>query len=115
MHYVGKLRSNKKVFDSSIKRGTPIQFQIGVGMVRPAAAARARCAHALTRVQGAQLDGCGQRVRALTGAVSPRLSEGRAAPGDAGDPRVGRGRDAGCLSAPARPLFFALRPATVCH
>ncbi|KAJ1483050.1 hypothetical protein T484DRAFT_1623413, partial [Baffinella frigidus] len=33
MHYVGKLRATKTVFDSSIKRGQPFQFQIGVGQV----------------------------------------------------------------------------------
>lgn len=35
MHYVGKLRSTKKVFDSSVARGTPFEFQVGVGQVIP--------------------------------------------------------------------------------
>jgi FK506-binding protein 1 len=33
MHYVGKLRDTKQVFDSSIARGQPFQFVIGEGMV----------------------------------------------------------------------------------
>ncbi|KAJ0402856.1 hypothetical protein ATCC90586_004543 [Pythium insidiosum] len=33
MHYVGKLAADGKVFDSSRDRGTPFQFQIGVGQV----------------------------------------------------------------------------------
>jgi len=33
MHYVGKLRETKQVFDSSIARGQPFQFTIGQGMV----------------------------------------------------------------------------------
>jgi len=35
MHYVGKLRSTKQVFDSSVERGQPFTFQIGVGSVIP--------------------------------------------------------------------------------
>ena len=33
MHYVGKLRDTKQVFDSSIARGQPFTFTIGQGMV----------------------------------------------------------------------------------
>ena len=33
VHYTGKLQSNGKVFDSSLTRGQPIQFQVGVGQV----------------------------------------------------------------------------------
>ncbi|KAF4142085.1 FKBP-type peptidyl-prolyl cis-trans isomerase [Phytophthora infestans] len=33
MHYTGKLAKDGKVFDSSIDRGQPFQFQIGVGQV----------------------------------------------------------------------------------
>jgi len=33
MHYVGKLRDTKQVFDSSIARGQPFEFMIGQGMV----------------------------------------------------------------------------------
>ncbi|KAL3232112.1 Peptidyl-prolyl cis-trans isomerase FPR2 [Nakaseomyces bracarensis] len=33
VHYTGMLASNDKVFDSSIKRGVPIEFQLGAGRV----------------------------------------------------------------------------------
>ncbi|EKX47190.1 FKBP-type peptidyl-prolyl cis-trans isomerase [Guillardia theta CCMP2712] len=33
VHYVGKLRATKQVFDSSIKRGPPFTFQVGTGQV----------------------------------------------------------------------------------
>ncbi len=33
MHYTGRLISNKKQFDSSVDRGTPFQFRIGIGQV----------------------------------------------------------------------------------
>lgn len=33
MHYVGKLRASKQVFDSSIARGQPFEFRIGQGNV----------------------------------------------------------------------------------
>ena len=33
MHYTGTLASNGHKFDSSVDRGTPFQFRIGVGQV----------------------------------------------------------------------------------
>ena len=33
MHYTGKLLSNGKVFDSSVTRGKPFEFVLGVGQV----------------------------------------------------------------------------------
>lgn len=33
MHYTGSLASDNTVFDSSVTRGTPFEFQIGVGQV----------------------------------------------------------------------------------
>lgn len=33
VHYTGKLQSNGKVFDSSVTRGQPIEFKLGVGQV----------------------------------------------------------------------------------
>ena len=33
MHYTGRLISNGAKFDSSVDRGQPFQFQIGVGQV----------------------------------------------------------------------------------
>lgn len=41
MHYDGYLTNGQK-FDSSVDRGTPFQFQIGVGQVRSVSSARAR-------------------------------------------------------------------------
>lgn len=33
MHYTGKLKSNGNVFDSSVEKGRPFRFTIGVGQV----------------------------------------------------------------------------------
>lgn len=33
MHYTGKLKSNGNVFDSSVEKGRPFKFVIGVGQV----------------------------------------------------------------------------------
>ena len=33
MHYTGTLKSNGDVFDSSVEKGRPFKFQIGVGQV----------------------------------------------------------------------------------
>ncbi len=33
VHYTGKLQSDGKVFDSSVTRGQPIEFRLGVGQV----------------------------------------------------------------------------------
>mmetsp|Transcript_14638 Transcript_14638/g.20819 ORF Transcript_14638/g.20819 Transcript_14638/m.20819 type:complete len:110 (-) Transcript_14638:18-347(-) len=33
MHYVGKLASNEMVFDSSVRKGRPFVFTIGIGAV----------------------------------------------------------------------------------
>eukprot|EP00471_Norrisiella_sphaerica_P003365 CAMPEP_0184479286 /NCGR_PEP_ID=MMETSP0113_2-20130426/1075_1 /TAXON_ID=91329 /ORGANISM="Norrisiella sphaerica, Strain BC52" /LENGTH=96 /DNA_ID=CAMNT_0026857339 /DNA_START=208 /DNA_END=498 /DNA_ORIENTATION=- len=33
MHYTGKFKGTDKVFDSSVSRGTPFKFVIGIGQV----------------------------------------------------------------------------------